>query len=135
MSFAVAPERLDAVAEMFTELGFTLAARRATERWAAHSPRLEARDRAHQPDRGIDRFGCRLGQRSFLNTKGDGVYTVVLQVPDASAAESVAERYGVSTRFQFEFEAKVPMSNEIELSVFGLPLTFMSTQHSVTDDD
>ena len=64
----------------------------------------------------------------FLNSKGDGVYTVVLQVPAASAAESVAERYGSSTRYRFDISrAMAPTVNEIELSVLGLPLTFMST--------
>ncbi len=68
----------------------------------------------------------------FLNTKGDGVYTVVLQVPAASAAESVAERYGSNTRYRFDISREMaPTSSEIELSVLGLPLTFMVDQHPV----
>ena len=36
----------------------------------------------------------------FLDSHGDGVYTVVLRVPDASAAEAVTERYGATIRFR-----------------------------------
>ena len=63
----------------------------------------------------------------FLDTKGDGVYTVVLQVSQASAAESVAQRYGSATRYRFDISGEGTYVNEVELSVLGLPLTFMST--------
>jgi methylmalonyl-CoA/ethylmalonyl-CoA epimerase len=63
----------------------------------------------------------------FLNEKGDGVYTVVLQVPGATAAESVAERYGSITRYRFDISGEGTYCDEVELSVLGLPLTFMST--------
>ena len=36
----------------------------------------------------------------FLGRHGDGIYTVVVRVPDAAAAEAVADRYGSSTRFR-----------------------------------
>ena len=52
---------------------------------------------------------------------------MVLQVPGASAAESVAERYGSTTRYRFDISGEGTYLDEIELSVLGLPLTFMST--------
>ena len=63
-------------------------------------------------------------------THGDGVYTVVVQVPGASEAETIAQRYGATTRFRQGFEDMANSGNyleEIDLSVFGLPLTFLST--------
>ena len=63
----------------------------------------------------------------FVDRHGDGVYTVVLRVPGASAAEAVAERYGSTTRFRQSFSGEGTYLDEIDLSVFGLPLTFLST--------
>jgi len=51
----------------------------------------------------------------------------VLQVPEASAGESVAQRYGSNTRYRFDIEGEGTYVSEIELSVLGLPLTLMST--------
>jgi methylmalonyl-CoA/ethylmalonyl-CoA epimerase len=55
------------------------------------------------------------------------VYTVVLRVPGASDAEAVAERYGLRTRFRQSFSGEGTYLDEIDLSVFGLPLTLLST--------
>jgi len=52
----------------------------------------------------------------FLQRNGAGVYSVVIRVGDAYAAEQVAHRGGDG----FELD-------EIEISVLGLPLTFLST--------
>ena len=70
--------------------------------------------------------GGRFGEE-FLEHHGEGVYTVVIRVPGASAAEAVAERYGGTTRFRQNFEGEGSYLDEIDLSVFGLPLTFLST--------
>jgi hypothetical protein len=40
----------------------------------------------------------------FLERHGDGVYTVVIPVSGAAAAETVAERYGGTTHFRQNFE-------------------------------
>ena len=66
----------------------------------------------------------------FLDRNGDGVYTVVLRVPDASAAESLTERYGSRTRFRQSFSGEGSYLDEVELSVSGLPLTFLATNVS-----
>ena len=62
-----------------------------------------------------------------MERHGDGVYTVVLRVPGASAAETITERYGSTTRFRQSFSGEGTYLDEIDLSVFGLPLTFLST--------
>ncbi len=126
VTFAMALERLDEAAQFFNELGFTLQPAELPD--AGLHIRLDW-------ERGIELISPIPGSTAavsasvneFLNTKGDGVYTVVLQVPAASAAESVAERYGSNTRYRFDISGDGTYVNEIELSVLGLPLTFMST--------
>jgi hypothetical protein len=65
--------------------------------------------------------------RAFLSDGGDGVYTVVIQVPGASAAESVAKRYGAAVRFRQKMEGEGTHLEEIDLSVLSLPLTLLAT--------
>jgi len=63
----------------------------------------------------------------FLQHNGPGVYLVVIRVGDASAAEQVAQRYGARTRFHQHRGGDGYELDEIEISVLGLPLTFLST--------
>jgi 4-hydroxyphenylpyruvate dioxygenase-like putative hemolysin len=63
----------------------------------------------------------------FLQQNGPGVYSVVIRVGDASAAEQVAQRYGAWTRFHQHRGGDGYELDEIEISVLGLPLTFLST--------
>jgi 4-hydroxyphenylpyruvate dioxygenase-like putative hemolysin len=63
----------------------------------------------------------------FLQRNGPGVYSVVIPVGDASAAEQVAQRYGAQTRFHQHRGGEGFEIDEIELSVLGFPLTFLST--------
>ena len=63
----------------------------------------------------------------FLQHNGPGVYSVVIRVGDAPAAEQVAQRYGAQTRFHQHRGGEGFELDEIELSVLGLPLTFLST--------
>lgn len=127
--FAVAPERQAAMSALFTELGFTFNDAELTE--------LGVRVNLDW-DRGIELISPLPGSTAlvatkvndFLRRQGDGVYTVVLRVPDASAAESVAERYGSATRFRQGFSGEGSYLDEIDLSVLGLPLTFLSTNVS-----
>lgn len=124
--FAVALERHDQVAQMFTELGFTLAPAELTELGLRIS--LDW-------DRGIELISPIPGSTApvsasvsaFLDAKGDGIYTVVVQVPEASAAEAVADRYGATIRFQQKLEGDGTHLEEIDLSVFDLPLTLLDT--------
>ncbi len=124
--FAVAPQRHDAVAQLFTDLGFGFEDLELTE-LGLH---------VHLDwNRGIEVISPIPGSTAsvaasvteFLDSHGDGVYTVVVRVPKASAAEAVAERYGAATRFRQGFEGDGNYLDEIDLSVLGLPLTFLST--------
>jgi 4-hydroxyphenylpyruvate dioxygenase-like putative hemolysin len=124
--FAVALERHDAVAQMFTELGFTLTPADLTELGLRIS--LDW-------DRGIELISPLPGSAApvsasvsvFLDANGDGVYTVVVQVPKASAAEAVADRYGATIRFRQKLDGDGTHLEEIDLSVFDLPLTLLDT--------
>lgn len=124
--FAVATERQATVAQMFSELGFSFNATELTELGVSV---------ALDWDRGVELISpvpdstasVAASVREFLDRNGDGVYTVVLRVPDASAAESVTERYGSTTRFRQSFEGEGSYLHEVELSVFALPLTMLST--------
>lgn len=124
--FAVAPERHDAVAQMFTELGFSLQPAGLTELGL----RINL-DWAH----GVELISPIPGATTpvadsvmrFLDAKGDGIYTVVLQVPEAAAAEAVTERYGAAVRFRQKLEGDGTHLEEIDLSVFDLPLTLLDT--------
>ena len=126
VTFAVSPERLDEATQLFTELGFTLNPGELPD--AGLHIRLDW-------DRGIELISPIAGSTAgpaasvneFLKNHGDGVYTVVLHLPDASAAESVAERYNSHTRYRFDISGNGTYCSEIDLSVLGLPLTFMAT--------
>ena len=124
--FAVAPEHHDDVARMFTDLGFTLQSAELSE--------LGVRINLDW-NHGIELISPLPGSTApvagsvneFLSTKGDGVYTVVLQVPGASAAESAAARYGATVRFRQKLAGNGSHLEEIDLSVLNLPLTLLDT--------
>jgi len=63
----------------------------------------------------------------FLQRNGPGVFSVVVRVGDAPAAEQVAQRYGAQTRFRQHRGGEGFELDEIEISVLGLPVTFLST--------
>lgn len=124
--FAVAPERQTAVAQMFTELGFSFANTELTELgltihldWNGGVELISA-----IPDATAE---VAASVREFVKRNGDGVYSVVLRVPGASDAEAVTERYGSKTRFRQSISGEGSYLDEIDLSVFGLPLTLLST--------
>ena len=124
--FAISPERHENVAQMFTELGFRLQPAELEDLGVKVS--LDW-------DRGIELISpipeatadVAASVRAFLDTKGDGIYTVVLQVPGAADAESVADRYGAAIRFRQKLEGDGTHLEEIDLSVLDLPLTLLDT--------
>lgn len=127
--FAVAPQRRETMAAMFADLGFEFEEAELTELGI----------RVHLDwNRGIELISPVPGATTsvatyvneFLDRHGDGVYTVVLRVPDAAAAESVAQRYGSTTRFRQGFSGEGSYLDEIDLSALGLPLTFLATNVS-----
>ena len=124
--FAVSREKHDAAGKLFSELGFSFEdicldelGLRVLLDW----------------NRGIELISPNPGSTAavatsvsdFLATHGAGVFTVVVQVPEASTAEDIAKRYGSNTRFRQGFEGDGSYLEEIDLSVLGLPLTFLST--------
>jgi 4-hydroxyphenylpyruvate dioxygenase-like putative hemolysin len=124
--FAVAPERQASVAQMFTELGFRFESTELTELgltihldWNGGVELISAVPGATAE--------VAASVSKFVKHNGDGVYTVVLRVPGASDAEAVTERYGSKTRFRQSFSGEGSYLEEIDLAVFGLPLTLLST--------
>ncbi|MFI5510263.1 hypothetical protein ACIA48_22590 [Mycobacterium sp. NPDC051804] len=124
--FAVAAERHDKVAQMFTDLGFTLGPAELAELGVRISLDWTHGIEIISPLTGATAEVAESVQR-FLGDNGDGIYTVVLQVPGAAAAEAVSERYGAAVRFRQRLEGDGTHLEEIDLSMLGLPLTLLDT--------
>jgi 4-hydroxyphenylpyruvate dioxygenase-like putative hemolysin len=121
--FAVTAEQLSETAQFFSELGFRFqtieledVGLRVLLDWDGG---LELVTPLKAEDTGE--------VAQFLQRNGPGVYSVVIRVGDASAAEQVAQRYGARTQFQQHRGGDGFELDEIEISVLGLPLTFLST--------
>jgi 4-hydroxyphenylpyruvate dioxygenase-like putative hemolysin len=123
--FAVPREQLPETAQFFSELGFRFqtieledVGLRVLLDWDGGlelvTPLSAAADGAGEVEQ-------------FLQQNGPGVYSVVIRVGDAPAAEQVARRYGARTRFRQHRGGDGFELDEIEISVLGLPLTFLST--------
>jgi methylmalonyl-CoA/ethylmalonyl-CoA epimerase len=124
--FAVAEDRQATVTKMFTELGFRFDGAELTELGVTVQLDWDGGLELISPIPGST-AEVATSVSDFLARNGDGVYTVVLRVPDASAAELTTERYGSTTRFRQSFSGEGSYLDEVELSVSGLPLTFLST--------
>jgi 4-hydroxyphenylpyruvate dioxygenase-like putative hemolysin len=123
--FAVPREQLSETGQFFSELGFRFqtieledVGLRVLLDWDGGlelvTPLSAAADSAGEVEQ-------------FLQQNGPGVYSVVIRVGDAPAAEQVARRYGARTRFRQHRGGDGFELDEIEISVLGLPLTFLST--------
>jgi len=126
--FALAPERHAAAAQFFNDLGFVFENFQLTELgldihldWTRGVELISPIPHSPGP--------VAASVNEFLESHGDGVYSVVIRVAAASAAEDIAERYGATTRFQQHFEGEGSRLDEIDLSVLGLPLTFLATDN------
>lgn len=124
--FAVASDRQTTVAKMFGELGFRFDTTDLTELGVTVHLDWDGGLELISPIPGST-GEVATSVTDFLARNGEGVYTVVLRVPQASAAEALTERYGSTTRFRQSFSGEGSYLDEVELSVFGLPLTFLST--------
>lgn len=124
--FAVAPDRHDDTAKLFTELGFHLNGGDLPELGLRVSLDWAGGVELISPAPGAD-TGVATSVADFLTRHGDGVYTVVLRVPGATAAEDVARRYGAVTRFTQHLDGDGTYLDEVELSVRDLPLTLLGT--------
>ena len=124
--FAVAPERHAAVTQMFSDLGFLFEPLQLAELGL---------DIHLDWNRGIELISPIPGSSGevavtvteFLERHGDGVFTVVIGVPEAARADAVAERYGATTRFRQHMEGDGTFLDENDVSILGLPLTFLAT--------
>ena len=123
--FAVPPEQLPEAVEFFSELGFRFqdieledVGLRVLLDWDGG---LELVTPLSSEAEGAGAV------TEFLQRNGPGVYSVVIRVGDAPAAEQVAQRYGAQTRFHQHRGGEGFELDEIELSVLGLPLTFLSS--------
>ncbi|MFZ3302156.1 MAG: hypothetical protein WA622_18205 [Mycobacterium sp.] len=123
--FAVTHEQLTETAQFFSELGF----RFQTIELADVGLRVLL-----DWDGGLElvtplssQAGGDNAVAQFLQRNGPGVYSVVIRVGDAHAAEQVAHRYGAQTQFQQHRGGDGFELDEIEISVLGLPLTFLCT--------
>lgn len=124
--FAVATDRHDETATLFTELGYHLDGGdlgelgvRVSLDWSGGIELISPLPGATTAVAG--------SVTEFLSAHGDGVYTVVLRLPDAGAAESVVERHGSDTRFRQRIEGEGTYLEEIDLTVRNLPLTILAT--------
>lgn len=127
--FAVAADRRDTVAQMFTDLGFTFDTAELTELGVQVHLDWKRGIELISPVPGAT-ASVAASVNEFLEHHGDGVYTVVVRVPDASAAEAVTRRYGSAIRFRQGFSGEGSYLDEVDLSVLGLPLTLLSTNVS-----
>jgi methylmalonyl-CoA/ethylmalonyl-CoA epimerase len=124
--FAVAAQRQAAMTQMFTDLGFSFDAAELTELGVRVQLDWNGGIELISPVPGSTATVA-ASVNDFLDRNGDGVYTVVIRVPDASAGEAVADRYGSTTRFRQGFSGEGSYLDEIDLSVLGLPLTLLAT--------
>jgi methylmalonyl-CoA/ethylmalonyl-CoA epimerase len=124
--FAVAREKQETMGQLFKELGFSFdqidldeLGVRVLLDWGRGIELIS-------PNPGSD-AAVAASVTKFLAEHGEGIYSVVVQVPEASGAEDIAKRYGSIARFRQSFEGEGNYLEEIDLSVMGLPLTFLST--------
>ena len=123
--FAVTHEQLAETAQFFSELGFRF---QTIELEDVNLRVLLDWDRGLELVTPLSSAADDTGDvAQFLQRNGPGVYSVVIRVGDASAAEQVAQRYGARTHFQQHRGGDGFELDEIEISVLGLPLTFLAT--------
>jgi 4-hydroxyphenylpyruvate dioxygenase-like putative hemolysin len=125
VAIAVSPERHDETKRFFGDLGF---------RFAEFDLSDVGLRVALDWDRGVelltptaDDVGRESAVARFLARHGDGLYSAVLRVDDAAAAQDVARRYGSTTSFAQHREVGEFSLDEIELDVLGIPVTVLAT--------
>ncbi|UXA20066.1 VOC family protein [Mycobacterium sp. SMC-4] len=122
--FAIALERLDPAAEYLTALGFRFDAFDHDDLGLAI--RLDW-------DRGFELISPLPGApegpgtaSEFLTRNGDGLFSVVVRVPDCDAAERTACRHGTKADFRQRVDGDDGAITEVKLEpLFGLPLTLL----------
>ena len=65
---------------------------------------------------------------TFLETRGEGVYSVVMAIDEVGDAVSVADRYGAQVEYSQHRQHGSLTIDEVMLApVHGMPITFLST--------
>jgi hypothetical protein len=65
---------------------------------------------------------------TFLETRGEGVYSVVMAIDEVEDAVSVAERYGANVEYRQHRQHGNLTIDEVMLApMHGMPITFLST--------
>ncbi|MDR3656394.1 MAG: hypothetical protein P4L48_12205 [Mycobacterium sp.] len=123
--YAVAPERVDTVTAFFSELGFSFATFKLED--LGLQVRLDWAGGVELVTPLATEAGHTSAVAEFLARHGDGAYSVALRVADITTAEEVAARYGAVTRFRQHREGDGFELDESDVSVLGLPLTFLAT--------
>lgn len=123
--YAVALERVDAATAFFDELGFGFVTFELGE--LGLQVRLDWAGGVELVSPLANEAGRGSAVAEFLATHGDGVYSVALRVADITTAEEVAARHGAVTKFRQHREGDGFELDESEMSVLGLPLTFLAT--------
>jgi hypothetical protein len=65
---------------------------------------------------------------TFLETQGEGIYSIVMAVEEVDGPEAVAARYGAQVAYRQHREVGSLTIDEVMLApVHGMPITFLST--------
>jgi 4-hydroxyphenylpyruvate dioxygenase-like putative hemolysin len=123
--FAVAPQRLEAAAALFIDLGFQF------ESFDLADVGLHVKLDWSRGVELVSPIGDGPDNRNrvadFVARHGDGVYSVVIRVAETPTAEEVTQRYGATTHFRQHRDGPGYQLDEVEVSVLGFPLTFLAS--------
>ena len=65
---------------------------------------------------------------TFLETQGEGLYSLVMSVDEVDGPEAIARRYGAEVEYRQHREIGDVVIDEVMLApVHGMPITFLST--------
>jgi len=65
---------------------------------------------------------------TFLETRGEGLYSLVMDVDEVDGPEAVARRYGAEVEYRQHRELGTLVIDEVMLApVHGMPITFLAT--------
>jgi hypothetical protein len=65
---------------------------------------------------------------TFLGTRGEGLYSLVMDVDEVDGPEAIARRYGAEVEYRQHREVGTFVIDEVMLApVHGMPITFLAT--------
>ena len=75
-----------------------------------------------------DASGAAQAFTTFLETRGEGLYSLVMDVDEVDGPEAIARRYGAEVEYRQHRELGTFVIDEVMLApVHGMPITFLST--------